>query len=237
MTRQPLAFYYGDGRLDDLAAFQRVVLQPQFYSAGELVELRGRGTRPLAYLSLSEDEGPPAPWQRPHRDPDWGGALVHLDDPRWTRHVMELAGRALAAGFEGLFLDTLNVEWTYPEDLPHLLTLVGALRAQAPGAYLLANRGFALMPALADLVDGVVFESFSVRWVEGGYAPWPSDVLEGHAKVAEQLLALDLDLFALDYADDELLATFAERRARQFGMSCFVADKLLSRLPEQELAG
>lgn len=230
--RQPLGFYYGAGHVRELAAYERVVLQPQFYDAIELAELSAGGTEPLAYLSLSEDEGPPAPWQRPERDPDWGSAFVHLDDPRWLQHVTDRAGRALSGGFRGLFLDTLNLEWSYPEDLPHLLTLVGALRALAGNAYLLANRGFALLPALAELVDGVVFESFSVRWVEGGYAPWPPDVLEGHAKVAEQLLGLDLDLFALDYADDGRLATFAERRARQFGMSCFVSDKLLSRLPE-----
>jgi hypothetical protein len=58
-------------------------------------------------------------------------------------------------------------------------------------------------------------------------------VLEGHAKVAERLLSFDLDLYALDYAEDEALGAFAERRARQFGMSCFVSDRLLSRLSAQ----
>ena len=189
-------------------------------------------------MSLSEDEGPPAPWQRRDRDPDWGSARVHLDDPRWTRHVTRLATTALEAGFQGLFLDTLNVEWTHPEDIPHLLALVATLREVAGQAYLLANRGFALLPTLAELVDGVVFESFSVRWLPGdGYAPWPPDVLEGHAQVAERLLGFDLDLYALDYAEDAALATFAERRAHQFGMSCFVSDRLLSRLPQRAPVG
>ncbi len=233
MTREPLAFYYGAGRLQDLLAYHRVVLQPQFYSPGDLAILTEAGTQALAYLSLSEDEGPPAPWQRAERDPDWGSAFVHVDDPRWVEQVTDRAAWALARGFGGLFLDTLNVEWTHPEDVPHLLVLIAALREQSGSAYLLANRGFALLPALAELVNGVVFESFSVRWVGETYAPWPLDVLEGHAKVAEQLLAFDLDLYALDYAEGperEALAAFAQRRAGQFGMSCFVSDRAVSHL-------
>jgi hypothetical protein len=136
----------------------------------------------------------------------------------------------MEAGFAGLFLDTLNVELTYPEDVPHLLTLVAAVRAEAKPAYLLANRGFGMLPRLAELVDGVVFESFSARWTEDGYAPWPADVLEFHAQIAEQLLRLQLDLYALDYADTPGLTDFAIRRAAQFGMRCVVSDRALSRV-------
>jgi polysaccharide biosynthesis protein PelA len=232
MSISPIAFYYGAGRLDELSRYRRVVLQPDSYSPAQLEVLKRAGTDPLAYLSLSEDAGPPAPWQRPQRNPDWGGAFVHVDDPGWVEHITSQAADALGAGFTGLFLDTLNSEWTFPEDVPHLLSLIGALREQSGSAYILANRGFAMLPTLAELVDGVLFESFSARWVPGGYAPWPPDILEGHAQVAERLLAFDLDLYALDYAEDETLSAFAVRRARQFGMSCFVANRELSVLSE-----
>jgi hypothetical protein len=146
-------------------------------------------------------------------------------------HVVGQAKEAIAAGFVGLFLDTLNVELTFPEDVPHMLTLVAAIREEAQPEYMLANRGFGLLPRLAEFVDGIVFESFSARWVDdGGYAPWPADVLEMHAQIAEQLLQFDLDLYALDYADSVGLADFARRRARQFGLHSFVSDRALSRV-------
>jgi polysaccharide biosynthesis protein PelA len=230
VTKAPIAFYYGSGELDRLSGYQRVVLQPNVYSSADLRELRRRGVQPLAYLSLSEDTGPPAPWQRPQRNPDWGGALVHVSDPRWVDHVLSQARAALNAGFEGLFLDQLNVEFTVPEDLPHVLSLIAALRELAGVAYLLANRGFAMLPQLIELVDGVLFESFSARWVESGYAPWPPDVLEVHAQVAERLLEFDIDLYALDYADGDELVEFATRRAGQFGLHIFVSDRALSRI-------
>jgi nucleoside-diphosphate-sugar epimerase len=227
---RPIAFYYGAGELDRLAGYNRVVLQPDFYSPQELTALRQRGVEPLAYLSLSEDHGPPAPWQRPDRNPDWGGAYVYVDHPGWVEHVTGQARAALHGGFAGLFLDTLNVELTYPGDVPHLLTLVAALREVAGTGYVLANRGFALLPKLADLVDGVLFESFSVRWTDEGYASWPADVLEHHAQIAEKLLEHDVDLYALDYADTDGLVAFATRRARQFGLHSFISDRALSRL-------
>jgi polysaccharide biosynthesis protein PelA len=230
VTTPQICFYYGNGRLAELAEYPRVVLQPDFYSTAELAFLNERGVQTLGYLSLSEDQGPPAPWQRADRNPDWGGAFVHVGHPQWVEHVVGQARAAMAAGFAGLFLDTLNVELTYPEDVPHLLTLVAAVRAEAEPGYLLANRGFGMLPRLAQLVDGIVFESFSARWTEDGYAPWPADVLEFHAQIAEQLLQLQLDLYALDYADTPGLTDFAIRRARQFGMQCVVSDRALSRV-------
>jgi hypothetical protein len=228
---QPIAFYYGAGELDRLSRFDKVVLQADFYSRRELDLLRERGVQTLGYLSLSEDVGPPAPWHRPERNPDWGGAFVHVGDPRWVAHVVDQATSAMSTGFAGLFMDTLNLEQTYPEDLPHLLTLVAAIREEAQPEYLLANRGFGLLPKLAELVDGILFESFSARWVDTeNYAPWPDDVLEVHASVAERLLELDVDLYALDYADNDELCDFARRRAREFGMLCFVSDRVLSRI-------
>jgi hypothetical protein len=228
--RDPICFYYGDKRLDELARYPRVVLQPDFYSTAELKYLADRGVQTLAYLSLSEDQGPPAPWQREDRNPDWGGAFVHVGHPLWVDHVVRQAKEGMAAGFAGLFMDTLNVELTYPEDVPHLLTLVAAIREEAKPGYLLANRGFGMLPRLAELVDGVVFESFSARWTDGGYAPWPADVLEFHAQIAEQLLQLELDLYPLDYADTPGLTEFAIRRANQFGLQCVVSDRALSRV-------
>ncbi|WP_018353049.1 hypothetical protein [Longispora albida] len=224
-----IVFYYGAGELDKLAGYRCAVLQPQFYSRAELAELGD--VRLLAYLSVTEDVSPdPAPWQRPERNPDWGGAFVDVSHPGWIAHVLGEARAALSAGFEGLFLDCLNVEFTYPEDLPHTLALIGALRAEFPSAYLLANRGFALLPELGGLVDGVLFESFSARWTDEGYALWPEDTLEVHAAYAERLLHLDVDLYALDYADSPALESFARRRAEQFGMVSSISDKALSRV-------
>ena len=230
MIRLPICFYYGAGQLEALTRYRRVVLQPDFFEPKQLAYLASAEVQTLGYLSLSEDQGPPAPWQRLERNPDWGGAFVHVDHPLWVDHVVGQAKAAMGAGFYGLFLDTLNVELTFPEDVPHLLTLVAAIAEEAKPGYLLANRGFGMLPQLGELVDGVLFESFTARWTDDGYAPWPPDVLEFHAQIAERLLQLDVELYALDYADTPGLADFAVRRAWQFGLQCVVSDRALSRV-------
>jgi polysaccharide biosynthesis protein PelA len=230
VSPEPLGFYYGSGQLDRLRHYHRVVLQPEFYPSADLVSLRGHAVDPLAYLSLTEDQGPPAPWQRDERNPDWGGAFVHVGHPGWIEHVLGQARAALAKGFTGVFLDTLNVELTFPEEVPHLLALVAAIREETRPRYVIANRGFGMLPRLAEFVDGILFESFSARWLDGGYSAWPAETLEVHAQIAEQLLQFNLDLYALDYADSPGLAAFARRRAHQFGLHCFVSDRALSRI-------
>jgi hypothetical protein len=227
---KPLVFYYGAGRLDALAGYRKAVLQPEFYTTQDLARLKHCGVEPLGYLSLSEDQGPPAVWQRTERNPDWGGAFVHVGHPDWTDHILGQARDALAAGFTGLFLDTLNVELTFPDDVPHLLALIAAIREETRPGYLLANRGFGMLPRLAEYIDGILFESFTARWTDNGYGPWPPDTLEHHAHIAEQLLTYDLDLYALDYADNDGLATFAQRRATQFGLHPVISDRALSRI-------
>ena len=87
--RRPICFYYGDGRLAELAGYQRVVLQPGFYQPDQLRYLAEQDVQALAYLSLSEDQGPPAPWQRQERNPDWGGAFVHVGHPLWVAHAVD----------------------------------------------------------------------------------------------------------------------------------------------------
>ncbi|MBP2320671.1 hypothetical protein JOF56_001056 [Kibdelosporangium banguiense] len=228
---EPIAFYYGTNQVDRLATFDRVVLQSDAYSEQDIAALVVRGVRPLGYLSLSEDVGPAAEWQRADRNPDWGGAFVHVGHPGWSDHVLAKVRAMRRLGLRGFFLDTLNIELTFPQDLPHLLTLVAAIRELTYPDYLLANRGFGLLPDLADLVDGVLFESFTSRWVEAGYAPWPPDVLEVHSRYAEMLLGLDIEVYALDYADTPRLAEYARARAARFGMPCFVGTRDLGTLP------
>ena len=227
---RPIAFYYGDGQLDRLADYRRVVLQPDFYRPTSWPSSAGAGVQPLGVPVALGGPGAAGALAARRPQPGLGRQLRPRRAPGWVEHVVGQAQAALAAGFTGLFLDTLNVELTYPEDVPHLLDLIAAIREEAGDAYLLANRGFGMLPQLAELVDGVLFESFSVRWTEDGYAPWPPDVLEFHAEIAERLLELDLDLYALDYADSEGLAAFATRRARQFGLQLFISDRALSRV-------
>ena len=234
-----IAFYYGHGKLGALARYERAVLQPGHYSAEDLQWLRVQGTLPLAYLSLSEDPGPSAPWHKGEFNPDWGTAYVELSHPGWLERCLGVVAHSLELGFGGFFLDTLDIAYLYPEDREPMLNLIGSVHVAARGALLFSNRGFSLLPELAEWIDGLVFESFSISWgdTEGGYRMLPSDELELNSRLAHQLLSYDLELYALDYVDSSELAAFAKTRAALHGLSWFASNRALTLLPESPCPG
>ncbi|GAA5334047.1 MULTISPECIES: hypothetical protein [Thermus] len=223
---KPLGFYYGQGRLRELRAFRRVVLQPWAYTPEELQALTP--TEPLAYLSLGEDPGPKAPWQLGPVNPLWGTKIVDPAHPGWVTQVVESALLYLARGFQGLFLDTLDQAATVSRE--GTLRLLLELRRAVGSHFLLANRGFALLPHLADLVDGIVFEGFSTTW-EGGGQPLPRSILRANATWAQVLARFHWERYSLDYAPQARLARWAQRRALRHGLVPILAQEKHLLLP------
>ncbi len=226
-----LAVYYGHGRLQALSRYRRVVLQAAHYTPDDLRFLADQGTEPLAYLSLGEDAGPSAPWHRPARNPHWPTTYVYTGHPAWRRHLKENVTAIFDMGFQGLLLDTLDVTDIFPEERAALLYLIADLRVLAEGRTLFANRGFGLLPDLAHLIDGVVFEAFSASWLpEGDCARLGKADLEWTAAQATRLRRLGLHVYALDYCDSVRLRRFARRRARRHGLAPLTSNRMLTEL-------
>ena len=97
----PIAFYYGAGEIERLITLPARRPATGLLFPAELSRLREARVQPLAYLSLSEDQGPPAPWQRPERNPDWGGAFVYVGHPGWVEHMTKQARAASRPGSPG----------------------------------------------------------------------------------------------------------------------------------------
>ena len=211
----------------------------------------------LAYLSLGEDgdhltnyagetlfEPPDLPWAKRDeygqtvRNPVWGSILVNLEHPGWQSQVLERAWKATARGFHGFFLDT--VDSTAIGDRRAFIRLIRALRSRFPSAPIMLNRGFALLPSVQDLVDGILFESLSTTWVleTGGHVSYKAvddmtlrlnlEIARGIKEVAERW---ELARFALDYTDSRELEAFAKATAKAMGFTSQTSDRLLTRLP------
>ena len=196
--------YYGNGGLERLRAFDVAILSAQQYTQDEIEWLADAATPRLpygipsehapvvlAYLSLGEDgdhltnyagatihEPPDLPWAKRDeygqtvRNPVWGSVLVNLEHNGWQAQVLERAWKATARGFHGFFLDT--VDSTAIADRRAFIRIIRALRARFPSAPIVLNRGFALLPSVQDLVDGILFESLSTTWVleTGGHVSY-----------------------------------------------------------------
>jgi polysaccharide biosynthesis protein PelA len=232
------ACYYGSGALDTLAQLPMAILQPDAYCAGDLTALRNNGCYTLAYLSIGEEEpgAPNAPWQKRDaegkriRNARWQTFLVDIGHPDWRSHVLQSAQTCIKQGFGGLFLDTLDTVAVPAMSKSATLDLIGTIKNVLPDAALVANRGFALLPEVASMLDGVVFEAFSTYADSGRYHRWRSPALEQNAAIAQVLLQTcqqhDILGMALDYASDSdsTLETYAARRALAHGLLPFVTN-------------
>ena len=219
-----LLVYYGSGEVATLARHKRVVLQADHYLPSDLKFLAAHGTQALAYLSLGEDTGPEAPWQLAERNPVWGGHYVDPAHPEWLAHVRAQAEVALADGFTGLLLDTLETPPMLAGGRLALVTLLSELRGVVGDGYLLANRGHHLHREIAPFVDGFLFESFSTTW-EDGYRALRGRELLDNATRLRLLQATGREVYALDYADKPDLADFAVQRGTHLGLRVQVTHR------------
>lgn len=239
------ACYYGFDRLEQLAEYDLVIVQADNYTAADLLALQERGTLPFGYLSLSEvaDTETTAPWALREattgavvRNQRWQTVLVDCRSAAWQRFVIEeCIPELVRRGIYGLFLDTVDVDGRFAETWPGVAQLLRRIRWEYPDLALLSNRGFSVLEAVAETVDGVVFESFSTYYDEAGYAAWTGADLQWTEQAAVRLQSVlgKRPILTIDYAppDDETLRLYAERRAQTYGFTPFVGVGHLDTLP------
>ena len=242
------ACYYGTGRLLDVAAFDLVILQPAHYTIDQIKLLRARGTHTIAYLSIGETAklDSAADWYMlepqsrvPARNPRWQTAFVDCRAPAWQAHLLQRRiPDILARGFEGLFLDTLDIQDIYPETRPAVIRLLHRIRDQYPNLILVANRGFSVLEQVIANLDAVVFEAFSTYYDNGRYQAWGGSDRAWTETIAAQLRAISgRPILALDYAvpDDHRLRGIAKSRAHEHGFLSFVSTYALDWLPKSRV--
>lgn len=239
------ACYYGSDRLEDLTAYDLVILQPLHYSRAEIERLKNAGTVCFAYLSLGElpVQETRSEWRlidpatkQPARNPLW--QTIYLDCRRqaWQDHVLNDSIPAiLERGFPGLFLDTLDVQEIFPATRQSAADLVRLIRASYPSVLLAINRGFSLLPEIESSLDAFLFEAFTSHWRNGEYEAWRGPDLRWTAHRAADLSQISggRPVLALDYAapDNTELRHLATQRAGSHGFVSFVSTHYLDWLP------
>jgi polysaccharide biosynthesis protein PelA len=197
--------------------------------------------RLLAYLSLGE-----IATNRPYfaavkaeglllgENPNWRGSFyVETRDPRWQRRVVEdLVPGILAAGFAGVFLDTLDdpaaLERSDPKRYSGMTSsaadLVRSLRQTYPRIHIMVNRGFELMPAIAPFIDSLLGESVYTTYdaARKRYLRVPAEQYQQQVALMRQALRWNRKLLvcALDYWDpadtEEIRRIYAIERRNGF---------------------
>lgn len=169
-----VVYYSDEAEIGEFAPYSLVVLDSDKHPF--LLPFFERGKTVLGYLSLGEVERYRSYFQEVRKEgillqenKDWKGSyFVDVRDKRWAKRVIEeLIPNILHQKFDGLFLDTLD----NPEYLENLdpemyrgmeqaaIDLVKAIRIHYPNIKIMMNRGYGLLPELADTIDMELGES------------------------------------------------------------------------------
>lgn len=191
------ACFYGASLPEaDFAGLDMAVLDPDVF---RLPARRGPTT--LGYISAGEVESFRPHWERARGrpwvlepNPNWPESrYVDLRSPEWRSLLIdEVAPRALAKGYDGFFLDTLDtaayLEWKDPRAFAGsrdaAVTLVLELRRRFPKAPIVVNNAFDLLPRLEAAIDGALAEDVHTRYDFAAKAYGPTPEEEGAPKEA-----------------------------------------------------
>ncbi|MEK7746349.1 MAG: endo alpha-1,4 polygalactosaminidase, partial [Elusimicrobiota bacterium] len=186
--RRWIAFYGTTLSLKAWKTLDLAVLDPDAFelpaaapsASGGTSRSEDGGPLRLAYVSAGEADEKRSYWPqaegKPYlveANPDWPEAhRVDMRSDAWRRLLLdEVVPKALAKGYDGVFLDTLDTAQylqskdtaAYAGSMDAAKGLVEALRAQYPDKLILLNNALPLIEGLADAADGVVVEDLYTR--------------------------------------------------------------------------
>lgn len=174
-------FYGASPPMDELAAFDAVVLEPDH--APQPLPVANR-TAWFAYVSLGEVHPTrpyfakiPASWKL-GVNPAFGSAVIDQAQPEWAEFFCDTVVRPLwERGFRGFFLDTLDsYHLAAKTDIERarqeagLIEVITRIKQRYPAAKLMFNRGFEILPKVHGLAYAVAAESLYRKYDHGAKA-------------------------------------------------------------------
>lgn len=175
-----------------------VVVDPENYK-GPL----STGPLRIAYVSAGEADERRVSWERIagkpfliEPNPDWPSAhRVDIRAPAWQAEVELAVSSALAKGYDGVMLDTLDTAEYFESSAPARFggsvaaagDLLESLRSNHPSALILVNNGLALIDRAAKSIDGVMVEDLYTNCMPGTTPCGPPPAMESLEKEAHLL--------------------------------------------------
>ena len=201
----------------------------------------------LAYMSVGEAEEYRFYWQSSwepgnptwldEENPDWeGNYKVRYWNPGWQAIIFDYTDRLLDAGFDGAYLDLVDVYEYYVDQrstaAQDMADFVAAIRAHAhaydPGFYIFVQNGIDLVeeaPAYLDSVDGIGHEGVYYGYEEEDVMTppaatgWMETYLDMFKDDGKLVLTVDYAT-SLSHVDD----AYAKSQAKGYIPFCTVCD-------------
>lgn len=124
-----------------------IVIEPEDYKVEEVQAIRKKGYRVLAYLSLGTNEKG-RKWYNTYKEynlsqlENWPDEYyVDVRKASWREHLVNQAKKYKAMGFDGYWLDNLDVYEYHKSKTMYSACLIAIQKVKAVGGYVMINGG------------------------------------------------------------------------------------------------
>lgn len=225
-----------------MADYEIVVVEGQSFTKEAVAELKQSGKRMCSYLNVGSIET----WRDYYSDyQDLAGKVyenwedeywVDVTDARWQDLILkELAPSLKEKGFDGLFLDNLDVYYINQEDevFDALVMILKELKAQ--GFYIMINGGDTFVEEYAnryyklkDIMDAVNQETVfsSIDFETETFGRHDEEEKNYFEEYCELVKSYDCDVYLLEYTTDVELINEIKAFCEENEYYYFISDKI-----------
>lgn len=244
-ANQSIAFFYGRSvPVNLLSHYKQVVVEPE--NMNNLDDLHAGGTTVYAYISIGEIH-PTRPWYAEipkkwflGRNAEWGSNVVDLTKEEWHDYLINnYLAKLWEKGYRGFFLDTLD---SYQKSVvapdgrlrqeKALTSLIKRIHQQFPGVKLILNRGFEILPEVAQYAVALTAESLFEGWDQAKQSYTKVTESDRNWLLEKLRQARDqygLQIIIIDYVDPKQreLARNTAKRISDLGFTPWVTNPAL----------
>jgi uncharacterized protein (TIGR01370 family) len=172
----------------------------------------------------------------------WQSRVLDMGNPDYQRFMIgQVMGDLKKRGFQNFFFDTVDA-YQHVAKTPaqramyeeKVAAFIRAVKSAYPDAGIILNRGFEIIDAVHDVIDGVLFESlfYGLSGASHTYGEVPEADRAWLMAHVEKIRAYGLPVIALDYLPPDAREKIAVdiKKIRKMGLIPYIGDRYLQKI-------
>jgi len=234
---------YGKLKAESITGYGYVILEAKHYTAAEVKQIKSQNEKVFAYMSLGEVNA-----HAPHykvlknytlgKNEIWNSHYLNLKAEKTATVLMDIIDKALAKGYDGMFLDNIDNYTIYgpqKDQRKELVTLLRNIREKYPKNLFIQNAALDLIAETSAYVDAVAIESvaslYNFKTRKYGLRD-AKQFEETMARLKTVNATHKVPVIVIEYADTKNLYNKILERIKPSGFQYFIGNIDLQHLPK-----